>query len=89
MSTELALDFIRRAVMLALVTAAPLLLTALTVGVIVSLVQAVTQLQEQTLTFIPKLLLVAAMFILTLPWVLSQLIGYMVGVLHSLPSLVS
>ena len=89
MSTELALDLIRRAVMLALLTAAPLLVTALAVGVIVSLVQAVTQIQEQTLTFIPKLLLVAAVFILTLPWVMGQLIGYMVGVLHTLPSLVS
>jgi flagellar biosynthetic protein FliQ len=89
MSSQLALDFIRRAVMLALLTAAPLLVTALAVGVIVSLVQAVTQVQEQTLTFIPKLLLVAAVFIVTLPWVMGQLITYMVGVLNSLPGLVS
>ena len=88
-SSQLALDVIRRAVMLALLTAAPLLVTALVVGVVVSLVQAVTQVQEQTLTFIPKLLLVAAVFILSLPWVMGQLITYMVGVLNSLPGMVS
>jgi flagellar biosynthetic protein FliQ len=88
-SSELALDLIRRAVMLALLASAPMLVTALVVGVLVSLVQAVTQVQEQTLTFIPKLLLVAAVFILTLPWVMGHLVGYMVGVLHSLPGLVS
>lgn len=89
MSSDLALDFARRAVMLALMSAAPLLLTALAVGFVVSLFQAVTQLQEQTLTFIPKLLLVAVVFILTLPWVIGQLVAYTTGVISSLPSMAS
>jgi flagellar biosynthesis protein FliQ len=88
MSAELAVDMVRRAVMLSVLAAAPLLLTALAVGVAVSLVQAVTQLQEQTLTFIPKLLAMALVFVLTLPWTIGLLIQYLVGVLQSLSTLV-
>jgi flagellar biosynthetic protein FliQ len=88
-SGTLAVDLIRQAIMLALMVAAPLLLTALCVGIIVSLVQAVTQLQEQTLTFIPKLLALALVFTLTLPWTLTRLVEYLAGVLRSLPTLTS
>ncbi|HTR97199.1 MAG TPA: flagellar biosynthesis protein FliQ [Candidatus Acidoferrales bacterium] len=89
MSGSLAVDLVRQAVMTALLIAAPLLLTALVVGILVSLVQAVTQLQEQTLTFIPKLLALAVVFAITLPWTLSKLVEYLAGMLRSLPTLVS
>ena len=81
------MDLIRHSLTVALMVAAPLLLTALAVGILVSLVQAVTQIQEQTLTFIPKLLSMAAIFMFLLPWLLSQLVQYLVGVLQSLPTL--
>ena len=87
MSSALAVDLIRHALNVALLVAAPLLLTALVVGILVSLVQAVPQIQEQTLTFIPKLLSLAAVFMILLPWLLSQLVQYLVGVLQSLPTL--
>ena len=89
MSPAFAVDLVRHAVMLALFTAAPLLVAALLVGVIVSILQAVTQLQEQTLTFIPKLLVLATVFIATLPWLMSRLIEYLVGILRTLPTLAS
>ncbi|MCC6650891.1 MAG: flagellar type III secretion system protein FliQ [Candidatus Eisenbacteria bacterium] len=89
MNGQLAVDLVRQAVMLSLAVAAPLLLTALLVGVLVSLVQAVTQLQEQTLTFIPKLLALALVFVLTLPWTLTRLVEYLAGVIRSLPTLVA
>ncbi len=89
MSGALAVDLVRQAVMMSLMVAAPLLATALLVGIIVSLVQAVTQLQEQTLTFIPKLLAIAFVFVLTLPWAITRLVEYLAGVLRSLPTLVS
>jgi len=88
-SGSLAVDLVRQAVMTALMVAAPLLVTALLVGILVSLVQAVTQLQEQTLTFIPKLLALAVVFAITLPWTLSKLVEYLAGMLRSLPTLVS
>ena len=89
MNGALAVDLVRQAIMTALIVAAPLLATALLVGVVVSLIQAVTQLQEQTLTFIPKLLALALVFTLTLPWTLTRLVEYLAGVLRSLPTLVS
>ena len=89
MSGALAVDLVRQAIMMALMVAAPLLATALVIGVVVSLIQAVTQLQEQTLTFIPKLLALALVFTLTLPWTLTRLVEYLAGVLRSLPTLVS
>jgi flagellar biosynthesis protein FliQ len=88
MSANLAIDLVRNALMLTLLVAGPMLLTALLVGVGVSLLQAVTQIQEQTLTFIPKLLLVGLVLLLTLPWTLSRLVEYFGGILRSLPTLV-
>jgi flagellar biosynthetic protein FliQ len=87
MSATLALELIRRAVVLALLVGAPLLLTALLTGLVVSLLQAITQVQEQTLTFIPKLVLMAVVFLLVMPWMLSQLLEYLVSVLRALPTL--
>ncbi len=88
MTPGAAVELMNRAVMMALMVAAPLLITALVIGVIVSLVQALTQIQEQTLTFIPKLIGVALVMLLTLPWMVRQLVGYLVGILDLLPSLV-
>lgn len=87
MSGALAVDLIRHALMLSLTVAAPLLLTALAVGVIVGLLQAVTQLQEQTLTFLPKLAAIALVFVITLPWAIARMVEYLAGVLRSLPTL--
>jgi flagellar biosynthetic protein FliQ len=87
-SSGLAVDLLRQAVMMALLLATPLLLVALVVGVLVSVIQAVTQLQEQTLTFVPKLAVMAAVFVFTLPWALSRLIEYVGGIMRMLPTLV-
>jgi flagellar biosynthetic protein FliQ len=88
MTPGAAVELMNRAVLMALMIAAPLLITALVIGVIVSLIQALTQIQEQTLTFIPKLIGVAAVMLLTLPWMVRQLVEYLVGILDLLPSLV-
>ncbi len=87
MTAALAMDLVRNAVALSLIVAAPLLVTALAVGVGVSLLQAVTQIQEQTLTFIPKLLLVAIVLVISLPWALTRLVEYVITILRSLPTL--
>jgi flagellar biosynthetic protein FliQ len=82
----LAAELIRRAVMLTLIVAAPLLASALVVGLLVTLIQAVTQLQEQTLTFLPKLATMALVFVLVLPWMLRQLVEFLITALRSLPT---
>ena len=86
MSAVLAAELIRRAVMMTLIVAAPLLASALVVGLLVTLIQAVTQLQEQTLTFLPKLATMALVFVLVLPWMLRQLVEFLVSALRSLPT---
>ena len=58
-------------------------------GVLVSLLQAVTQLQEQTLTFIPKLVAVGAVAVIMLPWMMRQLIQYLVEMIRALPTVVA
>jgi flagellar biosynthetic protein FliQ len=86
MSAILAAELIRKAVMLTMMVAAPLLVSALVVGLVVTLIQAVTQLQEQTLTFLPKLLTMAVIFVLVLPWMLRKVTEFLVVALQSLPS---
>ncbi len=86
MTPGMATELVRNAVAIALWVAAPLLITALVVGIVVSLIQAITQLQEQTLTFIPKLALLAVVFLATLPWTLARLVEYLVQVFRTLPT---
>ena len=89
MSHQLIVDLARNAIMLALMVAGPMLVVALGVGLIVSVIQAVTQIQEQTLAFVPKLVAVAATFLIALPWILQLLIKYTTELFRSLPSFVS
>ncbi len=86
MTAAFATDLLHHAVGTALMVAGPLLLTALLIGVIVSLMQAVTQIQEQSLTFIPKLLLVAVVFLLLLPWMMRSLVDFTVRIFQILPT---
>ena len=76
MSLEQALDMGREALMVALLISAPMLLCGLIVGLILSLLQAVTQVQEQTLTFVPKIVAMAAAAVLFLPWIAQKMLDY-------------
>ena len=66
----------------------PLLLSGLAVGLIVSIFQAVTQIQEQTLAFIPKILALAGVLIVGGPWMLNQMLSYTTELWSRIPSLV-
>ncbi len=89
MSHTLVVDLARNAIMLALLIAGPMLVVALLIGLTVSVLQAVTQIQEQTLAFVPKLVGVAVVFLLALPWMIQLLVKYTTELFRSLPSLVS
>ena len=71
-----ATDLIAHALILSLLIAAPMLLIGLFVGVVVSLVQAVTQIQEQTLSFVPKIAAMIGAAIVLMPWMQSQMLAY-------------
>lgn len=72
-SLDLAVDLTRRAIILLVELSLPLLICGMVVGLLSSLLQAVTQVQDQALSFVPRLLAGAAVLFLTLPWALSAL----------------
>ena len=89
MSHALIVDLARNAIMTGLLLAGPLLAVALAVGLVVSVIQAVTQIQEQTLTFVPKLLAVAGTTLVALPWMIQVMIKYTTELFRSFPTLIS
>ncbi len=76
MPQGLAIELAREAIVLAILLSAPLLLVAVGVGVLVSVIQTVTSIQEQTLSFVPKLFAVATAFLVSFSWMLQQLTTY-------------
>jgi len=76
MSIDQASDIVRQTLALAFVVAAPVLLVGLVVGLIVSIFQAVTHIQEQTLVFVPKIVAMAGAAVLMAPWIATRLSEY-------------
>lgn len=87
MTPETVLTIGSQALQLVLMLAAPLLLTALTVGVVIGVFQAATQINEQTLSFIPKLAACAAVIVIAGPWMLALLVEYTKRLFESIPAL--
>ena len=85
MDANLILDLSRRTLLLALVISAPVLVTALVIGLAVSLLQAATQLQEQTLTFVPKLIGIAAVVAGLGLWILNILQQFTLRLYEQIP----
>ncbi len=85
MPLTLVLDLARDGLVMALMLAGPLLGVALVVGLVVSVLQAVTSIQEQTLSFVPKLFAVGAAFLLLLSWMLQSMMRYATELFRSLP----
>ena len=85
MSESFLLDFGRQALEVSLVVALPMLLASLITGLLVSLVQVATSLQDATMTFVPKILTVAAVLILGGHWMLRMLLDFTRHVFEALP----
>jgi flagellar biosynthesis protein FliQ len=88
MGPDVVLELCTQALELALRVGLPLLVVGLVVGLAVSVFQAVTQIQEQTLSFIPKILALAGVLIVLGPWMLNQLLSYTTDLWSSIPQLV-
>jgi flagellar biosynthesis protein FliQ len=89
MNQDTVVNLATQAMTLALKIAGPILLVGLVIGLIVSIFQAVTQIQEQSLSFIPKIVALAALIIIMGPWMLDQLVTYAQNLYLSIPQLVS
>ena len=85
MNSDVALYWLQESLRLAVLVAAPLLGTALAVGLVISLIQAVTSIQEMTLSSIPKMLAVAAVLLLMAPWMLEHLTDFTAHVFAAIP----
>jgi flagellar biosynthesis protein FliQ len=85
MTTELAIQFVNETLKLALLISAPMLIAGLIGGVLVAIFQAVTQIQEMTLTFIPKVLAVAVALLIFFPWMVTTLKDFAIRIFMNIP----
>jgi flagellar biosynthetic protein FliQ len=88
MNEDVVINLVMEAMALAFKIAMPLLGVALVLGLVVSVIQAVTQIQEQTLSFIPKIVGMAVVLVVAGPWMLGQVVSYTQQLYTAIPSLV-
>lgn len=88
MTPELVMNIGRQAIEMTLLMSGPMLFAALAVGLIISIFQAATQINEQTLSFIPKLLAMFLVLILAGPWMLQMMVDYIRRLFESIPQII-
>jgi flagellar biosynthetic protein FliQ len=86
MSPEFVIGFARQSIELTLLISLPLLGVGLVVGLIVSIFQAATQIQEMTLTFIPKILSIFLVLIFAFPWIMDKIVTYTRDIFLNIPN---
>lgn len=87
MNLEMAIELFRQAIYNALMLVSPILLTTIAVGLTVSLIQAVTSIQEQTLSFAPKLFAVGAVLVFSASWLMKTLMNFTINVFSKIPEI--
>ncbi len=89
MNPEFATELVKLMMFQAVTLAAPILVTAMVVGLVVSLFQAVTTIHEQTLAFVPKALAIVGVIVVLLPWMLRSIIEFTTAVFQKMPQMTS
>ena len=89
MNAQMVLTLGREALLMMIMVSSPVLGVMLVVGLVVSLFQAVTQINEATLSFVPKLVAAIAVFAIAGPWMLSMLVEYLRRTIESIPAMVA
>jgi len=87
MNSQMVLTIGREAMELMLLVSLPILLVVMVVGLVVSVFQAITQIHETTLSFVPKLLAAVAVFLVGGPWMLTTLVDYLRRMIESIPTM--
>jgi len=87
MVTTATMDIMQQAIMTAIMLAAPLLLVSMAIGLLIAIIQAATQIHEQTITFVPKLLLLALMLLVAGPWMLRTMMDFITRVFEVMATL--
>ncbi len=88
MENEFVTEVVGQAIKVTLMLSAPMLIGALLVGILVSIFQAVTQINEQTLSFIPKILVIIAALVIFSPWMMETMVTYTQDLFTSIPELI-
>lgn len=86
MTPEFVVGFAREAIELTLIISLPMLAVGLVVGTIISILQAATQIQEMTLSFVPKILAIFVALLIAFPWIMDKMINYTRDLLLNLPN---
>lgn len=89
MTDQTVMTMAYQAMKMVLIVAGPMLLVTLVVGLVISVFQAATQINEMTLSFIPKLLAVAAVLVVLGPWLMQTMVDYIRSIMEQIPGLVS
>ncbi|MFZ4619129.1 MAG: flagellar biosynthesis protein FliQ [Bacteroidota bacterium] len=87
MTEEFVVNIIREAFFTTMLIAAPVLLLSLIVGLIISILQAATSIQEVTITFLPKMIIIGLVLIFTLPWMIDVMTSFTVNLIQQIPNL--
>ncbi len=88
MTPEFVINLVQNALFMLIVVSAPIMAVALLVGLLVSVLQAATQIHEMTLTFIPKLLAMFVVLVVAGPWMINTLMDYTIRLFTSIPNAV-
>lgn len=88
MNPELAIELVKSLIFQAVALATPILMTALAIGLGISVFQAVTSIHEQTLSFVPKALGVLALIVVLLPWIVRTLIEFTRSIIEKMPQMI-
>ena len=88
MNPDMVIGIARQAIQVTLLVALPILGIGLVVGILVSLVQAATQIQEMTLTFVPKIISIFVGLLILLPWIMNHLVTYTTELFRNIPNYV-
>lgn len=85
MTEQTVIDIAGKAIFVAMEIAAPALISTLLVGLVVSIIQAATQINEQTLTFIPKIIVLSIALAIAGPWIIQTMMDFTIGIMNSIP----
>ena len=88
MTEEFVIHLVREAFYTLILIASPVLLVSMVVGLIISIFQAATSIQEFTLTFVPKLIVIAIVLVISLPWMMETLLSFTLTLFNQIPTLV-
>ena len=89
MDAQAAINLTQQAMLTALLLGAPILLAGVLVGLLIGLAQALTQVQDQTVAFVPKIVAMVAVLIITLPWLIQKMVEYSEGLIVNIPKTIA